>query len=93
MFSVNVVNSDIRPYVVNKRQSTGALPALQSAKIIEQVRERIRYLHYSIRTEESYLYWIRNFILWREGFGNLRDKPRFSKCTYGVAQTAASFRM
>ena len=28
------------------------------------MRERIRYLHYSIRTEESYLYWIRFFIRW-----------------------------
>ena len=64
MFSFNCVNSDIRPYVVHKRQSTGALPPLQSTRILEQVRERIRYLHYSIRTEESYLYWIRNFIRW-----------------------------
>ena len=26
------------------------------------MRERIRYLHYSLRTEEAYLYWIREFI-------------------------------
>jgi integron integrase len=49
---------------VNKRQSTVALPPLQSIKILEQVRERVRYLHYSMRTEEAYLYWIRLFIRW-----------------------------
>ncbi|MGQ0659061.1 MAG: phage integrase N-terminal SAM-like domain-containing protein [Chromatiales bacterium] len=29
---------------------------------MEQVRERIRYLHYSIRTEQVYVYWLRAFI-------------------------------
>ena len=66
MISINCVNSDIRPYVVRKRQSTGTLPPLQSTKILEQVRERTRYLHYSIRTEAAYLYWIRNFIRWSD---------------------------
>ncbi len=32
-------------------------------KLIEQVREVIRFKHYSIRTEEAYLAWIRRFIL------------------------------
>jgi integron integrase len=27
-----------------------------------QLRERLRYLHYSLRTEQSYLYWVRWFI-------------------------------
>ena len=31
-------------------------------RVIERVRERIRVKHYSIRTEESYLQWIRRFI-------------------------------
>lgn len=34
----------------------------QSARLLDQVRQRIRYLHYSLRTEEAYLYWIRGFI-------------------------------
>lgn len=38
------------------------LPPLKSAKLLDQVRERIRYLYYSIRTEDSYVYWIRWFI-------------------------------
>ena len=28
------------------------------------MRERIRYLHFSLRTEEAYLYWIRFYIRW-----------------------------
>jgi len=38
------------------------LPPLQSARLLDQLRERIRYLHYSPRTEEAYLHWCRAFI-------------------------------
>jgi integron integrase len=34
-----------------------------SPKLLDQVRERLRFKHYSIRTEETYLLWIRRFIL------------------------------
>ena len=39
-------------------------PPLQSVRLLDQVRERIRYLHYSLSTEKTYLYWVRFFILW-----------------------------
>jgi hypothetical protein len=44
-------------------------PALRSPRLLDQVRERIRYLHYSLSTEKLYVYWIRFFIRWhgREG--------------------------
>lgn len=32
-------------------------------KLLEQVRGRIRAKHYSFRTEESYVGWIKRFIL------------------------------
>ena len=38
------------------------MPPLQSVRILDQMRERIRYLHYSLRTEEAYVYWARAFI-------------------------------
>lgn len=38
------------------------LPPLQAPRLLDQVRERIRYLHYSLRTEEAYVYWIKGFI-------------------------------
>ena len=39
-------------------------PPLQSIRLLDQVRERIRYLHYSLSTEKTYLYWVRFFVLW-----------------------------
>ncbi len=38
------------------------MPPLQSVKVLDQLRERIRYLHCSIRTEDAYVYWVRAFI-------------------------------
>ena len=36
-------------------------PPLQSVRLLDQVRERVRYLHYSLKTEKAYLYWTRFF--------------------------------
>jgi hypothetical protein len=32
-------------------------------KLLDQVREAVRLKHYSIRTEESYVAWIKRYIL------------------------------
>ncbi|MBX9612087.1 MAG: tyrosine-type recombinase/integrase [Burkholderiales bacterium] len=50
-------------------------PALQSVRLLDQVRERIRYLHYSLSTEKVYLYWVRFFIRWHGRGGQMRH-PR-----------------
>lgn len=44
------------------KSSTPVLPPLQAPKLLDQLRERIRYLHYSIRTEEAYVHWTRAYI-------------------------------
>lgn len=49
--------TDFRPVA-----ATAALPPLKSVRLLDQVRERIRLLHYSLRTEEAYVYWARAFI-------------------------------
>jgi len=36
------------------------------SKLLDQVRERLRTRHYSIRTEEAYTFWIRDFILFHK---------------------------
>ena len=36
---------------------------MSAPKLLDQVRERIRVKHYSVRTEDAYLHWIRRFIL------------------------------
>ena len=39
-----------------------ALPALHSVRLLDRLRERIRLLHYSRRTEEAYVHWCRVFV-------------------------------
>ena len=45
-----------------KSSIPGPLPVQRSSRLLEQLRERIRYLHYSIRTEEAYVHWVRAFV-------------------------------
>lgn len=40
------------------------------------MRERIQYLHYSLKTEKAYLYWIRFFIRWSAVQGVGMRHPR-----------------
>ncbi len=53
----------------------GAL-LLQSARLLDQVCERVRYLHYSLKTEKVYQYWIRLFIRWSALQGSGMRHPR-----------------
>ncbi len=64
--------------------SSRTLPALQSTRLLDQVRERARYLHYSLRTEKAYIYWVRFFIRWH-GLKHPRDM--------GAAQVQAFLTM
>ncbi len=45
-----------------KPSTTVAHPPLQSKRLLDQMRERLRYMHYSLSTEKTYLYWVRWFI-------------------------------
>ena len=51
------------------------MPPLRSVRLLDQVRERIRYLHYSLSTEKVYPYWVRFFIRWNANSGQMRH-PR-----------------
>ena len=42
-------------------ENTPAVPP--PPKLLDQVRDRIRVKHYSIRTETQYLQWIKRFVL------------------------------
>jgi site-specific recombinase XerD len=48
---------------------------LQSTRVLDQLRERIRYMHYSLSTEQVYVYWVRFFIRWSCRAGVMRH-PR-----------------
>jgi len=47
-------------------------PAPKSTRLLGQMRERIRYFHYRLQTEKTYLYWSRFFIRWRGRNGAMR---------------------
>ena len=44
------------------KTATAPLPPLRSVKVLDQLRERIRHLHYSLPTEQVYVHWVRAFI-------------------------------
>ncbi len=40
----------------------GASSSPAAPRLLDKVRERIRYLHYSIRTEDAYVHWVRGYV-------------------------------
>ena len=47
-------------------------PVLRTTRLLDQVRERIRYKHDSLRTEEAYVQWVRKVVKWH-GLRHPRD--------------------
>ena len=41
-------------------------------RLLDALRERLRYMHYSLRTEEAYVYWVRSYVRWA-GMRHPRD--------------------
>ncbi len=63
-------------------------PLLRSTRLPDQIRERIRCLHYRFQTEKAYLYWVRFFIRWHGQGGTMRHP-----CDMGAAEVEAFFTM
>ena len=74
-------------YSYNKSQKVAA-PPLASKRLLDQVRERIRYLHYSLKINDTYLYFVRFFIL----LSSKSDSMRHPK-EMGVAEVEAFLTM
>lgn len=53
-------------------QSRTRPPVMTSVRLLDQISERARYLHYSLRTEKAYRYWARYFVRWH-GMRHPRD--------------------
>lgn len=47
---------------------------MSDPKLLQRVRQKVRFLHYSIRTENAYIYWIVKFIR----FHNLKHPESLS---------------
>lgn len=50
-------------------------PQLHYSRLLDQLRERIRYMHYSLSTEKVDVYWVRFFVRWSGRGGQMRH-PR-----------------
>ena len=48
---------------------------MQKRKLLDQVRDKIRFKHYSIRTEKAYVGWIKRYI----AFHKMRHPKEMSK--------------
>lgn len=59
-------------------------PVLQSTRVLDRLRERLRYMHYSLSTEQVYVYWVRFFIRW-SGHGGAMRHPREMGASKGEA--------
>ena len=47
----------------------------QSKRLLEQLCEVLRYKHYSLKTEQAYMYWVKFFVRWSCAGGQMRH-PR-----------------
>lgn len=56
-----------------------AAPVLRSVRLLDQLRERVCYLHHSLQTEKAYLYWARFFIRWHGRNGAMRHPKDMGK--------------
>ena len=50
------------PRGILRPQPVVDLPSLQSVRLLDQIRERCRLVHYSLKTERTYVHWARAFI-------------------------------
>jgi site-specific recombinase XerD len=48
---------------------------LPPLRLLDQLRQVLRYKHYSLRTEQAYLYWVRFFVRWHGRDGRMQH-PR-----------------
>jgi|LakMenEpi03Aug12_release.lakeMendotaPanAssembly.Ray.scaffolds.fasta_scaffold697022_2 hypothetical protein len=54
----------------NKHEKVAA-PTLQSIRLLDQVREWVGYLHYSLQTDKGYVYRARFLIRWHGRNGTM----------------------
>ena len=67
METVNASRAINQPFAVidgglSIKNGTPTTPTVQKPKLLDQVREAIRTRHYSPKTEESYVHWVKRFI-------------------------------
>ena len=56
-----------------RRSPTIASAPPAAPRLLDALHERLRYMHYSLRTEEAYAYWVRGFVRWAGGQRHPRE--------------------
>ena len=74
------------PFLVSDPDKTASAAA--APRLIDQLRSALRYKHYSLRTEQAYVYWVRFFVRWHGRDGTMQH-PR----TMGAPETRAFLSM
>ncbi len=57
-----IANSQLSPPWESCRVDSSDAPPVLRPRLLDALREQIRYMHYSPRTEEAYVHWVRSFI-------------------------------
>jgi integron integrase len=50
------------PFTPGEPAGAGGAVAPPPVRLLDQLRQRLRYMHYSLRTEQAYVHWVRAFI-------------------------------
>jgi integron integrase len=74
--------------------NVGRAQVFKSTRLLDQLRERVRYMHYSLSTEKAYVFWVRRFIrfsgLQHPRTLGVRDVERFLSHVATEGRAAAS---
>lgn len=54
----------------------------QPPRLLEQVRELICYKHYSLKTEEAYVYWVSFLVRWRGRSGRCDIRAKWEQMRF-----------
>ena len=65
----------------------------QSKRLLEQVSEVLRYKHYSLKTEQAYLYWIGFFVRWHGRDGPMQHPHGAGAAGPSDASTTMTLRL
>jgi hypothetical protein len=71
-FEVYILEKELQLIVLIERKNTahpkfsGKNDMAQSPKLLDQVRDKLRVKHYAIRTEQSYVDWIKRYIYFHD---------------------------
>ena len=63
----------------------------QSKRLLEQVREVLRYKHYSLKTEQAYVYWVRFFVRWHGRDGPMQHPRGMGARSYSARYVPGGF--